>query len=727
MSSKKYRLGIAGRLMLAPATALLLLTGLALAAYQGIQTQRHVMNEVLATRSATYQKIGQFERDSSATHTSTYRMLSLANAGVAADTLNETGAQAIARLASAFVGLGNLAVDPQVLPEEKALLTQATADMKDYQESVSAVADLVTSDVPMAMIIMGQADARFITLNQTLDALLDLENRISGEAFIDAEKSSTWVIRMLLAVVAASMVLQVLVTMWVHRGLVGQLGGEPAVAAEIATRVARGDLPLDINVKKGDTRSIIYALHSMVQRLRAFVAAESEMARRHAAGDVAGEMPVHEFEGAYRDMAQSINDLAASHIGVQQKIVAVMSDYGRGIFSKDMETLPGRQREISDAVALVKTNLQAVNGEIFKLVESAGKGDFTARGTAGRFEADFRKMIDGLNHLMQISDAGLNEVVRVLGALAAGDLTERMEGDFEGSFAQLQAYANRTGERLRAIVAEIRDASDSVNGAAREIATGNADLSSRTEVQAANIEDTAARMETLTGNVQKNADNAREANRLVISASALATRGGGVVQQVVETMQSIDAASRKIVAIIAVIDDIAFQTNILALNAAIEAARAGDQGKGFAVVATEVRSLAHRSSVAAKEIAALIEDSVKRVSMGSELANAAGSSMNEIVESVGHVTRIMADITAAAAEQSVDIEQVNGTISNMDNATRQNATLVQQAAAAAATMEDQAGTLERSVGMFKTGATARATGPVDTAAAGTDAREAQLA
>jgi methyl-accepting chemotaxis protein len=257
-------------------------------------------------------------------------------------------------------------------------------------------------------------------------------------------------------------------------------------------------------------------------------------------------------------------------------------------------------------------------------------------------------------------------------------------------------------DSLVAIVAQVRNGTLTIADASTEIAAGNQDLSHRTENQADTLKDTAASMDELTGTVRQNADNARQANALAESASNVALKGGAVVAQVVETMASINASSKQIVDIIGVIDGIAFQTNILALNAAVEAARAGEQGRGFAVVATEVRNLAQRSAAAAREIKTLIGSSVERVDAGARLVDEAGSTMEEIVDSVKRVTAIMAEISTASAEQSAGIEQVNRAIGRMDEATRQNATLVEQASAAAASLSEEAATLAGVVSVFKT-------------------------
>jgi methyl-accepting chemotaxis protein len=258
-------------------------------------------------------------------------------------------------------------------------------------------------------------------------------------------------------------------------------------------------------------------------------------------------------------------------------------------------------------------------------------------------------------------------------------------------------------DSLVAIVAQVRSGTETIATASSEISAGNLDLSSRTEQQAGSLGTTAATVEELTGTVRQNADNARQANQLSIAASGVATEGGAVVSQVVQTMGAINDASKKIVDIIGVIDGIAFQTNILALNAAVEAARAGEQGRGFAVVAGEVRTLAQRSAAAAKEIKALIVDSVDKVDSGTRLVDQAGTTMEQVVNSIRKVTDIMAEITSASAEQSAGIEQVNQAIATMDASTQHNAALVEESAAAANALQDQAARLAELVSVFNIG------------------------
>ncbi|RJU10293.1 methyl-accepting chemotaxis protein [Xanthomonas campestris] len=482
-----------------------------------------------------------------------------------------------------------------------------------------------------------------------------------------------------------------------------------ARATKAAEAIANGQLGNDVQTQaKDETGRLLRAMQGMQTQLQSLLTAQGDMAKRHDEGQTSFRMDAHAFPGDYGRMAEDTNALVASHLAVQSNLARIMGRYAIGDLSESMERLPGEKAVLSQTMDEVKANLSAMNIEIKQLAQSAANGDFTARGDADRFQYDFRVMVESLNLLMATADGNLQSLSSLLQSIAAGDLTARMTGDFKGVFAQMRDDANTTAAQLAEIVGRIQQSAVSINSAASEIAAGNQDLSQRTEQQAANLEETAASMEELTSTVRQNAEHARQANQLAIGAAGVASQGGEIVSKVVGTMAGIEASSKKIADIISVIDGISFQTNILALNAAVEAARAGEQGRGFAVVASEVRTLAQRSTAAAKEIKTLIDDSVERVTEGSALVHTAGTTMAEIVSSVQRVTDIMGEISAASQEQSAGIEQVNITVTQMDETTQQNAALVEEATAAARSMEEQAVQLTEAVAVFKIdGASAR--------------------
>lgn len=341
--------------------------------------------------------------------------------------------------------------------------------------------------------------------------------------------------------------------------------------------------------------------------------------------------------------------------------------------------------------------------QIEALILGASEGQLGSRLDASNYTGFMHRLATSINTLMDAVVEPLNETTRVIESLSDGDLTQTMDGEFQGQFLSMQTAVNSSITNLLKMVGEIHQGANSINTSANEIAQGNLDLSQRTEEQASSLEETASSIEELTGTVKQNADNAQQANQLAASARTEAEKGGEVVSNAISAMGEINQASKKIADIIGVIDEIAFQTNLLALNAAVEAARAGEQGRGFAVVAAEVRNLAQRSAGAAKEIKTLINDSVQKVEEGSKLVDESGSTLEEIVNSVQKVSDIIAEIAAASSEQSTGIDQINKAVSQMDEMTQQNASLVEEAAAASESMDEQAKGLTSLISFFNTG------------------------
>ena len=410
--------------------------------------------------------------------------------------------------------------------------------------------------------------------------------------------------------------------------------------------------------------------------------------------------------------AQANSDDLVKAETIAMNAVKGLYDDGTGKFTKQGEPNPEMARQLTHDAAYHKAKakiMQPVN-EFLVLLDERTTATVAQAEQAGRraymwlvatLVAAFVATAAALYWLHGQIAGSMKDGIDVAERIAAGDLTAETHCDSKDEIGRLMRAMNGISSGLSDVIGTIRHSAHNIHLATNEIASGNLDLSARTEAQAGTLEETASSMEELTSTVRQNADNARHANELVRSTSDHALKGGEVVGQVVETMGSIKASSNKIVDIIGVIDGIAFQTNILALNAAVEAARAGEQGRGFAVVASEVRNLAQRSASAAKEIKVLIDDSVQKVDAGGKLVDQAGATMQQIVNSVSEVASIMGEIAKASQEQSAGIEQISLAVTDMDNTTQQNAALVEQAAAAAASMREQAEQLDQAVAVFK--------------------------
>ena len=587
-----------------------------------------------------------------------------------------------------------------LIPEEQSLANRFSEQWKVYQASRNQTLNYaINSDFDAAMEnTLQDARPKYQSLNGTLMQLISLQEDVTAKEYETLQSNTANAIIVTIFLV----VLGILLAGMIGSLMVRAISRSINQAVKVADGIANGRLDQHIEVTGRDEISVLLqSMRRMVEVLNDFISAQQKMQQQHDAGAISYRIPAGKFPGSYGEIATTVNDLVAAHITVKMRVVEVVSHYAQGDLSVDMDRLPGEKAQVTEAVDKVKASLQAINTEIRNLVEGAVAGDFSRRGNADKYQYEFHGMVNNLNQMMQICETSLQDMIRIMDALADGDLTQKITSEYQGMFARMKDDSNTTVEQLASIVQQIKEAAGLISTASKEIADGNSDLSQRTEEQAANLEETAASMEELTSTVRQNADNARQANQLAVSASNVAMKGGEVVGQVVQTMSAINDSSKKVVDIISVIDGITFQTNILALNAAVEAARAGEQGRGFAVVATEVRTLAQRSAVAAREIKDLISNSVLRVEDGTQQVDQAGKTMEEVVLSVKRVTDIMGEISAASQEQSQGIEQVNQAILQMDEITQQNAALVEQAAAASESMREQTEQLSRAVAVFK--------------------------
>ena len=407
------------------------------------------------------------------------------------------------------------------------------------------------------------------------------------------------------------------------------------------------------------------------------------------------------MQGYQMELANGINEIAEISASGLSEVGSVLSAISNGDLSKRIEKdMPGTFGELKNYCNGTVDSLRRVIGELGKVVNAAGQGQFDQRANTNGMQGYQMELANGINEIAEISGSGLREVGIVLTKIADGDLTNTIDNKLEGDFQTLADDINSVVNNLQNMVKQIINSSAQVSTNATEIARGNTELSRRTEVQASSLQETASSMEEMTSTVRNSRQNANQAQKLSVEARDRAREGGDVVTSAINAMHDINIASKKIADIISVIDEIAFQTTLLALNAAVEAARAGEQGRGFGVVANEVQNLAQRSAAAAKEIKELITDSVKKVDDGSKLVNKSGETLAKINDSVQKVSTMMEEIAEAATEQSAGIEQVNVAITQMDEMTQQNASLVEQATAAAEAMSDQANEMNRQMEFF---------------------------
>ena len=690
------------KMMLAFGVVLALMLVQGVTAFTGLNSLNGATTTVTGDVLPSVEAAGELRSMISELRSTSYRQHVRASDSVKAEA-KEEAAKSVQRIEKAIKDYAPLISNAEEKKAYDLFVKEWAAAKKSYAD-VQEMVDLGLADDAVDTFI-GDTRDQHRKASAALGALIAVVNAEAKVASEDADStfaaSNTLMIVMLLIGILGGLALA-----WFFARAIARAVGE---AVRVANDVSAGKLDGKIDTTRQDeVGQLLSAMQRMQTQVQSVIAAQSEMAARHDEGQISYRMDDSAFPGEYGRMVRDTNALVASHLQAIGDALKIMQRYSVGDLSLDMPKLPGEKANLTETMDATKANLSAINGEIKRLAMAASSGDFSQRGDVDKYQYDFRDMIDGLNQLMETTDGNLAEVSELLQAIARGDLTARMEGDFHGVFARMRDDANATVAQLTDIVGRIQDASTSINTAAGEIASGNSDLSRRTEQQAANLEETAASMEELTSTVRQNAESARQANQLAIGAASVASQGGEVVGKVVTTMTDIEQSSKKIAEIISVIDGIAFQTNILALNAAVEAARAGEQGRGFAVVASEVRTLAQRSANAAKEIKDLIENSVSKVADGSALVHQAGATMGEIVASVQRVTDIMAEISAASQEQSAGIEQVNQTIVQMDETTQQNAALVEEATAAARSMEEQAHALAESVAVFKLEARAKA-------------------
>ncbi|MGB4497275.1 MAG: methyl-accepting chemotaxis protein [Methylococcaceae bacterium] len=535
-----------------------------------------------------------------------------------------------------------------------------------------------------------------------LEKLAELKNELAKQTL--QESKNTYNSRLVLMIVLVSLgfIISVVIAIKFSRSLMAQIGGEPAHVVDLVRQISNGDLSAKVQLLPNDKTSLLYSIARMREALNNAIVSINIVMDDISNGKLESRIEGG-FKGDFNKIKMGMNGSLDTIQATLNEVIVVTTAVSNGDLTKKITgEYHGAFGLTKDAVNNTVHVLDRLVEEIEQIVYSgADCGDFSVKMVTHDKVGYGKRLAELINELFSTTEKSLNDVLRVSQALAKGDLTQTINGDYVGAFAATKVGMNATVENLKNLIGEIKETSEVIASASKEISAGNNDLSHRTEEQASSLQQTSISMDELSTAVQQNTENAKHANQLASGASVTAQKGVKVVNDVVKTMLTINESSRRIVDIITVIDDIAFQTNILALNAAVEAARAGEQGKGFAVVAVEVRNLAQRASNAAGEIKKLIDDSVENITDGSKQVEQAGKTMEDIVDAIQNVTVIMSEIATASIQQNGGINQIHDSITQIDTVTQQNAALVEEAAAAAESLSQQTRNLAVEMAQFR--------------------------
>lgn len=574
--------------------------------------------------------------------------------------------------------------------------TSMRADVRSMQEQIREFAKQ-NKDAEAAELLFGDYRKLQAEYLKAIYGLIEFQTKLAEEDGAGAGKLADDTLSQIQILLIVSLLLAVFLAWFITRSITRPINQ----CMDVANKVAAGDTNVTITVDSTDeTGLLLGTMKRMVETLNSLVNQMKHMADEHNKGDIDVQVESAKFEGAFKVMAQGVNDMVNGHIAVKKKAMACVAEFGKGNFDAELEKFPGKKVFINNTIEGVRTNLKNVSKELGELIEASKAGQLTKRGNEKAFMGDWSAMILGVNQILDAILLPIQEAAQVLDKVAARDLTARVLGNYQGDHTKIKNSLNLAVENLDTALGQVTDATGQVASASQQISAGSQSLAQGANEQASSLEEVSSSLEEMASMTKQNADNAIQAKGLAADANDSAKVGTEAMNRMSSAINRIKESSDQTAKIVKTIDEIAMQTNLLALNAAVEAARAGEAGRGFAVVAEEVRNLAQRSAQAAKNTADMIGESVKNADDGVKIAVEVSKSFEMIATGAKKVNDLIGEIAAASKEQSTGIEQVTTAVSQMDKVTQQNAANSEESASAAEELSSQAEELQAMVGQF---------------------------